>query len=207
MYLRRLRKRTVCSGILLLGTAVSGILLFLVYIRSFFVPDAFSFSPGRYVSCYVRVESGVAQIVWLEGWDTEVSYPPESAAMGYHPAFWGKMRPDALLRMSRGIWRKPPYGIRLGDSACVAAVSVPAEGSAFPFTYFGIVIPVWAPAALAGAAAVFVGLSFLRTRTTLRRQAEGRCVVCGYDLRGDVTGRCPECGTDIENPSRRRLDR
>ena len=27
------------------------------------------------------------------------------------------------------------------------------------------------------------------------------CVVCGYDLRGNVSGVCPECGTRIANPA------
>lgn len=41
--------------------------------------------------------------------------------------------------------------------------------------------------ALAGLA-----VSFLRRR----RAAAGRCVKCGYDLRGTPTGQCPECGAD-----------
>lgn len=28
-----------------------------------------------------------------------------------------------------------------------------------------------------------------------RRRRLGRCVVCGYDLRGSITGRCSECGS------------
>ena len=28
-----------------------------------------------------------------------------------------------------------------------------------------------------------------------RRQAEGLCVACGYDLAGNVSGVCPECGS------------
>ncbi len=30
-----------------------------------------------------------------------------------------------------------------------------------------------------------------------RRRAEGRCVVCGYNLTGNVSGVCPECGEKI----------
>ena len=30
-----------------------------------------------------------------------------------------------------------------------------------------------------------------------RRRRRGRCVTCGYDLRGNVSGRCPECGTPV----------
>ena len=30
------------------------------------------------------------------------------------------------------------------------------------------------------------------------RQDEGRCVACGYNLRGNISGRCPECGRPID---------
>lgn len=29
------------------------------------------------------------------------------------------------------------------------------------------------------------------------RRKRGRCLVCGYDLKGNVSGRCPECGTPM----------
>lgn len=32
-----------------------------------------------------------------------------------------------------------------------------------------------------------------------RRWREGRCVACGYSLRGNVSGTCPECGTPASN--------
>jgi hypothetical protein len=30
-----------------------------------------------------------------------------------------------------------------------------------------------------------------------RRRRRGRCLVCGYDLRGNVSGVCPECGEAV----------
>ena len=30
-----------------------------------------------------------------------------------------------------------------------------------------------------------------------RRRSRGECVLCGYDLRGNVSEVCPECGTRI----------
>jgi len=40
-----------------------------------------------------------------------------------------------------------------------------------------------------------VVLAVRSIRCYLRRK-QGRCVNCGYDLRGNVSGVCPECGAD-----------
>jgi hypothetical protein len=32
-----------------------------------------------------------------------------------------------------------------------------------------------------------------------RRCKQGQCLVCGYNLTGNVSGRCPECGTPCGN--------
>ena len=61
-----------------------------------------------------------------------------------------------------------------------------------PYRITWIIFPLWFPTAiLAGScgAALFVGpvRRWVRVRT-------GRCVECGYSLRGNRSGRCPECG-------------
>jgi hypothetical protein len=48
------------------------------------------------------------------------------------------------------------------------------------------------------------GLDLYKQYRTLwreRRRSQGRCVCCGYSLRGNVSGVCPECGTRISHPS------
>ncbi len=37
-----------------------------------------------------------------------------------------------------------------------------------------------------------------RHRQQIRKIEQGICVVCGYDLRGQVEPRCPECGTPFD---------
>jgi hypothetical protein len=53
-------------------------------------------------------------------------------------------------------------------------------------------VPCWAPAALAGAAAVLLPWH-RRWRATRLARAAGLCARCGYDLRA-TPDRCPECG-------------
>lgn len=42
-----------------------------------------------------------------------------------------------------------------------------------------------------------VGVAVRGRRRARRRAAAGRCVSCGYDLRGLSSGRCPECGRSV----------
>jgi len=43
-------------------------------------------------------------------------------------------------------------------------------------------------------------LDFLKekNRRAERRRKQGRCVKCGYSLRGNESGVCSECGTSVE---------
>lgn len=38
-----------------------------------------------------------------------------------------------------------------------------------------------------------MGISYVTSRGSIERMA-GFCMMCGYDLTGNVSGRCPECG-------------
>jgi hypothetical protein len=55
--------------------------------------------------------------------------------------------------------------------------------------------PAWLVVALlVPAPAYFLFAPAVRRRARRRR---GRCLNCGYDLRGDTAGRCPECGARV----------
>jgi hypothetical protein len=57
-------------------------------------------------------------------------------------------------------------------------------------------VSLWVAAALLGAypAAACIWVCLRRRR---RRRRPGCCVMCGYDLTGNVSGRCPECGAEV----------
>jgi hypothetical protein len=66
-------------------------------------------------------------------------------------------------------------------------------------------IPDWFPflasVVLYGAAS-FAAFWLWQSFRACRRRRRGRCVTCGYDLRGNVSGTCPECGRASEQPAK-----
>ena len=61
-----------------------------------------------------------------------------------------------------------------------------------PYRHTWLVFPFWAPALFLG----FFGVLPVVQGPVRRwwRVRHGRCVFCGYDLRGSRSGACPECG-------------
>jgi hypothetical protein len=58
--------------------------------------------------------------------------------------------------------------------------------------YRRVTVPLWTVALLT---AVTPGVGLMRIARVRRRRRHGRCLACGYDLRGNPDGRrCPECG-------------
>jgi hypothetical protein len=115
-----------------------------------------------------------------------------------HSSFGDLPKPDAhLLRQ----WHfrsehatnyrpsDPPWFNVLGLAFCNAPAT---RGRSDSRIY--LMIPGWASLL---ATAALPGLYLARTAKTRRRRRirnEGRCLICGYDLRG-TPERCPECGT------------
>ena len=87
----------------------------------------------------------------------------------------------------------------LSSEAAVAVGSAQARQLALAAAATGAV-PGWhrwvtslAPAGFVPYLACFVW-RFAVVRRDRQRRSDGRCVGCGYDLRGNVSGTCPECG-------------
>lgn len=66
-----------------------------------------------------------------------------------------------------------------------------SDGGEVQASHLAVVMPLWLPTLLAAIAPLRIAMRGLRR---WRRWRTGRCLACGYDLRGSA-GRCPECGT------------
>ncbi|UCE58112.1 MAG: hypothetical protein JSU63_11765 [Phycisphaerales bacterium] len=61
-----------------------------------------------------------------------------------------------------------------------------------------LTLPFWVPILVF---ATYPTIAFIRgPLLRRRRRRKGLCIVCGYDLTGNVSGVCSECGTEIDHP-------
>ena len=61
-----------------------------------------------------------------------------------------------------------------------------------------LLIPHWLPIALGSLSLIWHARRFTFRTRERKWMKEGRCLTCGYDLRGTPSPRCPECGTETE---------
>jgi hypothetical protein len=112
----------------------------------------------------------------------------DAGTMGFILMRDGRQQAGVIVRLDM-----PPNHGRAGFGWSEGAMFSPnPAGGQFRWEYSVVAIPYWPALVLAAIApAVWVR----RWWIVRRRRAEGRCVNCGYDLRGSVVGgRCPECG-------------
>ena len=62
------------------------------------------------------------------------------------------------------------------------------------YSHRSLMVPLWFACPLTALPTALWIFSFARRRRLIR---SGHCVVCGYNLTGNVSGKCPECGTVI----------
>ena len=62
------------------------------------------------------------------------------------------------------------------------------------YSHRSLMVPLWFACPLTALPTALWLFAFARRR---RRVLSGHCVVCGYNLTGNVSGKCPECGTVI----------
>jgi len=148
-------------------------------VRSYWVIDHCIYQPTR-DSYDAYFERGSICIRWmyLNGWTTSHwrfnSQPPQPRAylkVTYPP-------PESTERRFGGFWYE--YG---------SIINGPWKTGRLP--YCALILPCWGIALTSVVLPVSVSVIAFRAR---RRQRQGFCPSCGYDLRA-TPDRCPECGT------------
>ena len=187
--LRFLRSAVCCVSLLLC------VALTVLWVRGWWLADSIEFYRGsldRHSRDGVRVTSGygAVRVRWSRArlLDASGQIPIPFGEWHLGRRFTTRRRADRLPIQWRP-WRyhatAPSYG-RMDLPQYGGIV-----GSVFVFESFSLAH--WVLVAVTAAPpALWWGVPAVRRRVRRRR---GRCVVCGYDLRGG-TGRCPECGTE-----------
>ncbi|UCE58114.1 MAG: hypothetical protein JSU63_11775 [Phycisphaerales bacterium] len=141
------------------------------------------FTMSRRVTCEIRrtpqssvllcVSCGSVAIIWMSCDDPQIL---DSWVSDWKPATVPTplYYPNIAFKLDRYKWFDQRSGM---SSHGIAAVTLAAP--------FGILVACPTIAFIRGP---------LRRR---RRRRKGLCIVCGYDLTGNVSGKCPECGTEV----------
>jgi hypothetical protein len=125
-----------------------------------------------------RADVAVAQaMLALRQYESQQRPAPAPAPAVSPPRFMPRWEQNGW----EGLW------IRLRNDRAPAGTNAPPGGTSGRW----VDVPYWMPFLLAAAPLAFAARTARQRRLRLRR---GRCVSCGYDLRG-IGERCPECGT------------
>ena len=177
--LRRLRNvACVISGVLLAATVV-------LWVRSFWIYDVVGYEAYSGVGTETMSVSGRLIFYHFNNYTRD---PP--------PQQWGFSQISSSSREGRGMAREYDFSSashwwnRIG----FVAVTRPAFGPGTSFVV--LAMPHWFAAALLAIVPSVYAFRRHRLRLADQRRLGGRCVACGYDLRGSPS-RCPECGRPV----------
>ena len=179
-------KRVLVNLLALLSLLLSTALLAL-WVRSYFVADAFRFSyvPDRHrhgVTTSLAFNRGIARVARLD-----VRYEGEWRGPG------GR---EGLVRRGPPWHRGRPHHARSNAERYLVPFRYADQTVATPLPGLTervrvVVLPLWPAVVLLALPPAMLLRRRLRAR---RRPKRGLCARCGYDLR-ESPGRCPECGT------------
>ena len=141
---------------------------------------------GVWIASYVADCEGF----WKLSDNWSFTYEFRSGHANCFVTYYGASPGRQLLFIGRNLIREPPRWFSFG------LYSFDKRG----FLHSGILFPMWSLFALL---AMYPTIAIIRgPLRRRRRQKQGLCIQCGYDLKGNVTGVCPECGGngDTEPP-------
>lgn len=115
-----------------------------------------------------------------------------------------RLRRTLRVMAMRRMWMTAPFGFLLGLMLAIPSLILAIYIDDLFYAY-RMISEVWIYAVvffLCCVCAQTVIAMLLRrharraVRVALSAHGASTCLVCGYDLRGNVSGRCPECGTE-----------
>jgi hypothetical protein len=127
---------------------------------------------------------GTLYVIFSEAYLAELDADSEQFFVGRDGVLGG-------LRLSSvPVWRE-----RVGFAHATGSAWAPRiDGGSNSAEFVLVGVPYWA---LLPPAALPLAWLLWRRRRLRRRRTQGRCLACGYDLRGSSGDRCPECGSVV----------
>jgi hypothetical protein len=159
-----------------------------LWIRSYWIEDSLGFGKGYAALSLIAFRGEVGCEFMQCTADSRLEPAPHLWVRHFHQtanAVDGRDFEDVVS------WRSRPLPNGYHDMLGFRFhVDVPMYGNVMAATTRGVAVPAWF---LALCAAVLPARAAWRLKRRCRRQREGQCQACGYDLRA-TPDRCPECG-------------
>ncbi len=144
--------------------------------------------PGRCVDFFVGIDRGFHTVVQKGGVCIAYRYTVKYGNRNRHREF------KLTRNLKYSVWYPHFQECRLNKKHGYSA----PQGRVFEV--HTVCLPLWLLLVLFAAYPTVTCFRGLRPWRQQRRQRQGLCLNCAYDLTGNESGVCPECGTEVRLP-------
>ena len=136
------------------------------------------------------------QRIDLPGFDTlNYSNEPTGGEIFIHPRFTeGRLRVRYCHVIPGAPLQNKSFGPRMGFYYQCTGDDRYKAGT---FVERNVFLPIWSLLLLALLCPIVIFIRGCRYRRLCRREKDGLCLKCGYNLMGNLSGVCPECGERV----------